>query len=184
MKRMVTVMGLTVCLGWYSSLLYEYIAHGRVFNILYENASVLFSFEVTEECDSKCVILKKVITNGADFIAHPLPLVFLLRSNPAIELAKFNDLGSTIAAFILSRSWSLFHNIYNLGFEKHSWLWYCDRHVYQLTHLEGWMYAYAAETAAFVYLGWDLWRRRRNKQPKEQTLPRRSRRLMVGEVEA
>jgi hypothetical protein len=59
---MVTVMGLTVCLGWYSSLLYEYIAHGRVFNILYENASVLFSFEVTEECDSKCVILKKVIT--------------------------------------------------------------------------------------------------------------------------
>ncbi|GMI44085.1 hypothetical protein TrCOL_g9304 [Triparma columacea] len=176
---MVTVMGLTVCLGWYASLVYEYIFHGRFFDILYDNAAVLFSFDLSEDCGSKCVLGKKILTNIVDFIAHPLPLFFLLRSNRSMDLSKFNSPASTISAFILSRSWSIFHNVFNMGFSGHSYLWYCDRHVYNLVHLEGWTAAYAAETAAFVYLGWDLWRRR-NKHDKEEDVegPRRSKRLM------
>eukprot|EP00520_Triparma_pacifica_P016723 CAMPEP_0118631984 /NCGR_PEP_ID=MMETSP0785-20121206/197_1 /TAXON_ID=91992 /ORGANISM="Bolidomonas pacifica, Strain CCMP 1866" /LENGTH=152 /DNA_ID=CAMNT_0006522713 /DNA_START=306 /DNA_END=761 /DNA_ORIENTATION=- len=152
---MVSVVGIAVCCGWYASLLYEYLSHGRFFKILYDNAEFLFeSFEETSTCSKDCVLWKKIITHAVDIAAHPLPLIILLRSFPSIELQEFNEVGSTIAAFIMSRMWSIFHNIFNMGWKGHSFLFYCERHIYNLEGLDAWKYAYIAEGTVFAALTW------------------------------
>lgn len=153
LKRVCIIQGLTVCGGWYASLGYEWMRYGRFFNILYDNARVLFDFTETKSCNLKCVAGEKVLTNILDFLAHPFPLLLLKN-----ETQNINQPLSTITAFIISRLWSLTHNIYNLGYTGHWWFWYAGRDVYEVEYLEGWWVAYFIETLIFIYFTIDLLR--------------------------
>jgi len=177
LKRLVTVMGITVCLGWYGSLIYEYLVHGRFFDVLYDNAEVLFDLKESETCSKSCAGVRKLAVHVADFVAHPFPLVILIGSKPFC-VSEYNEWSSTLAALVLSRAWSIFHNVYNLGLEGHSWLWYCSTHVYNINTVEAWKYAYIAEGLTFGYFFKELYSRKGSRGGQgEGGEPRRSRRL-------
>eukprot|EP00977_Amphora_coffeiformis_P013107 scaffold3364_cov161-Amphora_coffeaeformis.AAC.2 len=156
------MQGLTVTLGWYASLLYDWYVNGRFAHILYWN--------MPESMTQHMINEQAVIYNPAsmsvmclahlfDTLGHPvLAYYFWRRSAP-----KTNDLPKSftwtcrcswsvlICSYLLSRIWSLVHTWHNQG---HPALFYFGYDVYTILDRECWMeglWLPAYVTEAVVY---------------------------------
>ena len=155
LHRLTIAQGITVCLGWYLSQLYELVKYGEAFAVLYDNSGS---------------VNHRGLIHLADLAAHP-GLTYLCwylwrhRTSP-YECSKCHDewnaFPSTLSSLLLSRFWSVLHNLHN---EEDATLpgilWYQGSHVYSLRRLDGWKYAYLAEAAAYFYLFWEMAMRQR-----------------------
>ena len=159
------VSGISICMGWYASLAYEFSQHDRFCHPLYKNmpeSLMQYYYIVVEEHDnpqldfeSRGALFALAVAHLLDILAHPLLTYFFWKRHSA----RGQTLGDAftwpviLAAYAYSRLWSLTHTKYNTG---EFGLWYFGFDVYVMDSLDSWYPAYITET--FIYASIVLWK--------------------------
>ena len=166
-EKFLILSGTSISLGWYSTLLWECIYHGRYFDALYNNVDVLYDY-IPSSIMSSHPFTPIIIIHIFDLLGHPLlTYYFWLRYNnnnnsiattpPPDNRDKNNDKSIhiideictwpvLISAYIFSRVWSIVHTYHNFGYFG---LFYVGFDVYIIDSLDMWYPAYTTET--FLY---------------------------------
>lgn len=146
--QMLALNGASICLGWYASLLFEFVWHGRWCHALYKNmpqvlvdsmvpdaATGLLDFESTES------LLAMGVCHVLDLLGHPLLTYYFWRKSQ-----RDNNYSIAwpvvLASYCFSRCWSLVHTYHNFGKPR---LWYFGFDVYTIDSLDAWYPAYIIE---------------------------------------
>ncbi|KAG7374090.1 hypothetical protein IV203_013185 [Nitzschia inconspicua] len=162
LERFQILSGCSICLGWYASLVYEFVQYGRFCHPLYKNMPTsLMQFYLRDvegngstqgqqmlDFESTKALLALTMAHILDLLAHPLLTYYFWR--------RHTTKGGTIkqvvawpviaAAYLYSRLWSLTHTKYNTGnFD----LWYFGFDIYVMDSLDSWYPAYIAETCFY-----------------------------------
>ncbi len=154
-RRFVIVQGIGVCAGWYAAMVNDVISHGRFAHILYMNMPPSMKTAMVGESGDVFYTYNSLgymaISHILDTFLHP-GIAYLLykghiRAGGTVEeIFTWKILFST---YLLSRLWSLVHTIYH---EEKIGAWYFGYDVYHLNDLDGWMVAYSAEAAAYLFV--------------------------------
>eukprot|EP00531_Pseudo-nitzschia_arenysensis_P016227 CAMPEP_0116122232 /NCGR_PEP_ID=MMETSP0329-20121206/4107_1 /TAXON_ID=697910 /ORGANISM="Pseudo-nitzschia arenysensis, Strain B593" /LENGTH=175 /DNA_ID=CAMNT_0003616071 /DNA_START=96 /DNA_END=620 /DNA_ORIENTATION=+ len=143
-RFLVNVLAL-ICLGWYNSLLFEFVWHGRWCHALYKNmpqvlvdcmvpdaATGVLDFESTRSLSAMGTC------HALDFLGHPLLAYYFWKKS------KRNGISwpAILASYCFSRCWSLVHTYHNFGKPG---LWYFGFDVYTIDSLDAWYPAYVIE---------------------------------------
>jgi hypothetical protein len=180
LERFQILSGCSVCLGWYASLIYEFVIHGRFCHPLYKNMpSSLMKYylvdvltnndndhptyhtQPTQELDfeSKEALIALLMAHVLDFLAHPLLTYYFWRkyATRGGTLQKVFTWPVIVMAYLYSRLWSLTHTKYNTG---EFGLWYFGYDVYVMDSLDSWYPAYITESCVYAcVVAWKLYDR-------------------------
>jgi hypothetical protein len=158
--------GFSICIGWYSSIVYEYITYDRFCQPLYQNMpSILTQYMVIQHDDSNnnststttldfnstTALSVMGVSHLLDILAHPVLTYYFWKRHVRRGGTMYDVITSwqvIVSAYAFSRSWSLFHTYYNFGYENMS-LWYVGHDVYIMNELDSWYPAYIAEGIVF-----------------------------------
>lgn len=178
LERFQILSGCSICLGWYASLLYEFVQHGRFCHPLYKNMpSSLMQYYLLEgvherehevaasnnntqhglDFESNKALVALAAAHILDLLAHPLLTYFFWRRHVARggTLKQVFAWPVIAAAYLYSRTWSLTHTKYNAG---EFGLWYFGFDIYVMDSLDSWYPAYIAESCMYGSLVmWKLW---------------------------
>jgi hypothetical protein len=176
-EKFLILSGTSISLGWYSTLLWECIYHGRFFDALYNNVDVLYDYMPSFVMSSHPLIPITII-HVFDLLGHPLLTYYFWRrynninnnnniSNTTIPTPPNGDNDNNknnesihivdeictwpvlIAAYLFSRTWSIVHTYHNFGYFG---LFYVGFDVYIIDSLDMWYPAYIAETILYSSL--------------------------------
>ena len=174
-EKFLILSGTSISLGWYSTLLWECIYHGRYFDALYNNVDVLYDY-IPSSVMSSHTFTPIIIIHIFDLLGHPLLTYYFWRrynnnnnnnSNNSIATTpppdnrdKNNDKSIhiideictwpvLISAYIFSRVWSIVHTYHNFGYFG---LFYIGFDVYIIDSLDMWYPAYTTETVLYSSL--------------------------------
>ena len=174
-ERFQILSGFSICLGWYSSLVYEFLQHKRFCHPLYKNMpSIMVQYMMLVEDDNQNLdfvsttsLLVMGLSHILDLLAHPLLTYYFWyrhmkrhqnENKEKIGLYKkairqILTVDVIVAAYMYSRVWSLTHTKYNTG---RFGLWYMGFDVYVMDTLDSWYPAYIVE--GIVYSSVALWK--------------------------
>jgi hypothetical protein len=175
LERMLVLSGISICLGWYAALVYEYVKYDRFCHPLYKNMpSMISQYMILETNDDGYVggildfesatsLSMMALSHVLDLLGHPLLTYYLWRCHnrrvgvrssvhaaTAVSMSDVAAHGLTwpvvLAAYAASRMWSLTHTYYNFGYFG---LFYIGHDVYLMDDLDSWCPAYIAEGVIF-----------------------------------
>lgn len=176
LERMLVLSGVSICLGWYAALVYEYVQYDRFCHPLYKNMpSMLTQYMVLDAIDdnnhrsggtldfeSTASLSAMALSHVLDMLAHPLLTYYYWHCrcrrfagvDPAAKVGSFHAVVAAqiltwpviFAAYTYSRVWSLTHTYYNFG---HFGFFYVGHDVYLMDDLDSWFPAYVAEGVVF-----------------------------------
>jgi hypothetical protein len=182
LERFQILSGCSVCLGWYASLIYEYVIHGRFCHPLYKNMpTILMKYYLVEvsrnnlnddddpyatnnsqpaqqlDFESKEALIALTVAHILDLLAHPLLTYYFWRKY-AKRGGSFKEVFTwpvILMAYLYSRLWSLTHTKYNTG--KFG-LWCFGFDIYVMDSLDSWYPAYITESCVYASLvTWKLY---------------------------
>jgi hypothetical protein len=172
LERFQVLSGCSICLGWYASLIYEFMQHGRFCHPLYKNMPTsLMQYYLVEvdddngsnhpqdqhslDFESRTALLALAAAHVLDLLAHPLLTYYFWRKHLAKggTIKQIVSWPVIVAAYLYSRLWSLTHTKYNTG---EFGLWYFGFDIYVMDSLDSWYPAYIAESC--VYGSLLLWK--------------------------
>jgi hypothetical protein len=155
LRKFIVVVGTSICLGWYASILADFMYFDRaVFRLLYKNMLPSMSKIMVDESTGKLnyhleSIATMVMSHIMDFAGHP-GLVYYFWREHVRKGGRLVDLVSwpaVAAAFMYSRAWGMVHNYYNFGQVGY---FYFGFDIYNIDCLKQWYPAYMAESMFFV----------------------------------
>jgi hypothetical protein len=175
-EKFLILSGTSISLGWYSTLLWECIYHGRYFDALYNNVDVLYDY-IPSSVMSSHPFTPIAIIHIFDLLGHPLLTYYFWRryNNNKNNNSSNNSIATTpppdnrdnnnsksihiideictwpvlISAYIFSRVWSIVHTYHNFGYFG---LFYVGFDVYIIDSLDMWYPAYTTETILYSSL--------------------------------
>lgn len=164
LRKFLILQGFCICVGWYAAILYEYWVDGQFCHTLYRNmpkSLVRYMIETTSEGyemrNDGVATVAKALSHVLDVIGHPF-LVYLfykLHNGRGGTVKEVLSWPVVIAAWHVSRLWSMVHCYYNQGTLN---LWYFGYDIYKLNNLNVYLAAYVAEGACFgAVVVWKLW---------------------------
>lgn len=199
LERFLILCGLSVCLGWYASLIYEYVQHDRFCHPLYKNMpSMLMQYywipvDVNIDTfqrvvplhgldfESATALVAMVAAHLLDFVAHPLLTYYFWRRHSTRKGGSIKQVLTwpvIVSSYLYSRLWSLTHTKYNTGSFG---LWYIGFDIYEMDCLDSWYPAYIAESCIYAMaVIWKLWET--FVAPSRGTLSKSSARVMTFET--
>jgi hypothetical protein len=160
LSNFLALQGLTVTLGWYASLTYDWYKHNRFGYILYWNMPqqmTQYMMNDNQEMvyDTKSMLVM-LLAHALDTLGHPILAYYYWRRNwkQAGVDWKQNLLTWPVicSSYLLSRIWSLVHTIYNHGKPG---LFYFGYDIYDLLDRDAWLPGFwlpAYITEGLVYL--------------------------------
>jgi hypothetical protein len=162
LRKFIVVVGTSICLGWYSSILADFMYFDRpVFRLLYKNMLPSMSQIMVDESTGNLFYHSKsiammVLSHILDGCGHPGLVYYFWREHTVRHRGGggggrrlVGDLVSWPAiasAFLYSRAWSMVHNYYNFGQMGYFYFGY---NIYNIDCLTQWYPAYIAETVFF-----------------------------------
>ena len=159
MRRFQVVIGGAVCLGWYMTVVYESLVHGRTCHLLYnnmpgslkalmlENGSLASGGLITYKMSGLAAMALSHLT---DIIAHPFLTYFAWR-NFKSRGGSFRDLARwevVACAYVFRVVYSVSHQYYNWGFVESPY--YYGHEVYHIDDVGSYTVAYIGEA---IWLG-------------------------------
>ena len=158
--KLLALQGLTVTLGWYASLIYDWLQHGRFAHILYWNMPEVMTQYMMNEHKEVVYNEKSLpimgLAHAFDTLGHPILAFYFwkITSNDATSVYARFSWSVLLAAYLLSRCWSFLHTWYNHGQPA---LFYFGYDVYTILDRDAWLTglwlpAYIAEGAVFAWL--------------------------------
>lgn len=183
------MQGLTVTLGWYASLCYDWYAHGRFAHILYWNMPGSMTQYMMKDdqdevmYDNATALAVMVVAHVLDTLGHPILAYYFWQKSSPSSTGKDNTSLSTsiwnrfswtvlLSSYLLSRFWSALHTWYNHQDGKFA-LFYFGYDVYTVLDKEAdltwiWLPAYLMEAAVYaVFCLGKMWQTSLN--PKTRT---------------
>jgi len=161
-RNFVLIQGSGVNFGWYATIVNDFVVHGRLNHLLYNNmpppmrANFLVNGRLASGgflSDSPLAIAMILGSHVIDFLAHPLALYICWKRFSC----KGGNLKSLVSSWdaiwctmLLSRFWSVVHQYYNEG--KVSGMFYYGHDVYNVDTVESYTVAYICENAVYVTL--------------------------------
>lgn len=155
LNKFIVVTGTSICLGWYASILSDFLYFDRaVLGLLYKNMLPSMTKMMVDESTGKLnyhfeSIAMMVLSHIMDFSGHP-GLVYYFWRQHVRRGGRLVDLVSwpaVASAFMFTRTWSLVHNYYNYG---RGGYFFFGFNVYNVDCLKQWYPAYIAESMFFV----------------------------------
>ena len=152
------LLGTSVCLGWYVSLAYEYVQHGRFLDVLFKNMPETMTAQMINAStgelnyESMTSLWTMLLAIVIDFCFHPFQTYCFWRRHDG-KLAGLLSWNVIISSYLFSRLWSVIHTYYNFGTPLP---FYVGHDVYTVDSLDSWYPAYIAE--AVVYLSVVVWK--------------------------
>lgn len=122
--QFVAVQGLTVCLGWYASLIVDLVVANRWAHLLYLNmpdvmSQVMFDRQTGQLLYTTDANLVKLMAHALDTLSHTLLCYFFWRTCYNRGLKTFSQIAMPwsilIATYSLSRLWSITQSYVNTG---------------------------------------------------------------------
>ena len=170
LTKILALNGTSICFGWYASLAFEFVWHGRWCHALYKNMPAVLVDQMVPDAttgqldfESTNSLLAMGACHVLDFLGHPLLAYYFWNksrnfcNNNGISL----EWSVILASYCFSRSWSLVHTYHNFG--KPS-LFYFGFDVYVIDSLDAWYPAYILESLFyFTVLVWKLKSRSKTK---------------------
>jgi hypothetical protein len=173
LERFQILAGTSICLGWYSTMVYEYFYHDRFMHALYNNMPPVFTnimWIMVDDNDnnnnnagpildftSTNSLLIMALSHVLDLLAHPMLTYYFWRKHTSNGNVNGNAAGGTlkqvlswpviVSTYLFSRCWSMTHTYYN--FQTLEWF-YVGYDVYVVNDLDSWYPAYIAETNVFL----------------------------------
>jgi hypothetical protein len=160
-EKFQALIGTSICLGWYASIIYDYLAYGNIFAILYRNMPTALTEIMVEEgkvnYESWESTSTMVLSHVLDFLGHPVLTYYFWcqykkRGGTIVNLLSWDVVAAT---WLFSRSWSLTHSCYNFG-KPHMFYMGYDVYVIDEGTLDLWYPAYVVES--LVYSSIILWK--------------------------
>ena len=160
LSKFLAVMGTTVTLGWWASMAVDFFKHGRFGHILHWNMPSFLTDVMLDPLDGQVQYntaeqwTAVLLSHALDTLGHPVLALYFWKLNQ-FDLSKILSWSVIVGTYCLSRTWSLFHNLYNDG--KFGLL-YIGYDVYTINdhnddRLEGmWMPAYIMEGMCYVLM--------------------------------
>lgn len=156
LERFQAMIGFSICLGWYCSIIYAAYQHGEFMTILYENMPDAIKHGIfdneTDRIDytSPLALKMMLVAHMLDFLGHPLLTFFFWyrhrsRGGTLSEILTWPVILST---YLFSRIWSLTHTTYNFG---QPGFFYVGHDVYIVENLDCWIPAYVAESVVYLF---------------------------------
>lgn len=164
-RRFLVLIGCGVCAGWYSAVVFEYFAYGRLCELLYNNmphsmkAVMLTNGHLASGgiiTDTAPALANLAATHIIDFLAHPYlaHVVWKMHTSRGGTLKSLLTWDVVVPAYIWTRVYSIVHMYYNNGYVDG--LYYYGYDVYNIDNLESYTAAYLGEAlfyvAAVVYM--------------------------------
>lgn len=160
-EKFQALIGTSICLGWYASILYDYFAYGNFFAILYRNMPAAMTQIMVKEGvvdrESWESVSAMALSHVLDCLGHPvLTYYFWCQVRKSCgNVANLLSWDIVAATWLFSRAWSLTHSYHNFG-KPH--LFYMGYDVYVIDHgtLDLWYPAYITES--LIYASITLWK--------------------------
>lgn len=160
------MQGLTVTLGWYASLFYDWYFHHRFGHILYWNMPTAMT-KYMMNGDSEVVyhntaaVAIMLAAHALDILGHPLLAYYFWKQSSRNDNSCSHALSTVfdrfswsvlISSYALSRFWSILHTWYNQGELA---LFYFGYDVYTIVDREAslmwfWLPAYIVEALVYI----------------------------------
>jgi hypothetical protein len=164
--------GVSICIGWYACLAYEFFYYGRFFHSLYRNMPFVQELIHTEDgaldFESAGSLAAMAICHFLDFLGHPVLAYYFWKKCRRQNKERDSD-GITFywpaifLSYTFSRIWSFVHTYYNYG--SVAWF-YVGFDVYVIDSLDLWYPAYVTESLLYgAVVVWKL--TRKSTQPFE-----------------
>lgn len=153
--KVLAVSGISICMGWYASITFEFFFHGRFCDALYKNMPSVLVDEIVDpvtgapDFESTNSLVAMLICHVLDFIGHPLLAYHFWRKSRTESNNALLEWPVMIASYCFSRTWSIVHNYHNYG--KFG-LFYFGFDVYIIDDLNVWYPAYIIESLFFASL--------------------------------
>mmetsp|Transcript_2022 Transcript_2022/g.2821 ORF Transcript_2022/g.2821 Transcript_2022/m.2821 type:complete len:308 (-) Transcript_2022:263-1186(-) len=159
LSKFVALMGTTVTLGWWASIMYDLYKNGRFGHILLWNMPSSMTAVMLDEnnqvrynTNERLAVI--LLSHLLDTLAHPALALYFWKLNQ-FKVSNVLTWSIVISTYCLSRTWSMFHNYHNDGAFK---LHYIGHDVYKIyddnaENLPGmWIPAYVMEGACYVVI--------------------------------
>ena len=157
------LIGCSICLGWYASLVYDYMQYGKLFHILYRNMPSLLTEKmiIIVNGDNNGTILDyeswtsintMFLSHVLDTLGHPLLTFHFWRQHQKADggtLASLLSWDVILSTWIFSRCWSFTHTYYNFQTPRPYYFGY-DVYVIDEGTLDLWFPAYVAESLFYT----------------------------------
>jgi hypothetical protein len=161
LQKFQVLAGISICLGWYSSLAVDYFKYGRSWVALYKNMPPAMTDIMLDKStgqlnyDSTSSLLTMLLSHVLDVLAHILLTYYFWRKHRQ-HGGTFRGLctwPAILLSYLFSRCWGMTQVYYNTG---KLGLFYIGHNVYVMDSLDIWYAAYIAETV--FYLSVILWK--------------------------
>ena len=170
LRRFQVIIGGAVCVGWYLAVAHEYLVHGRVCHLLYNNMPGAMKALMLENGH---LASGGIITNNAtalaaigvshivDLVAHPYLtyVAWKLHTSRGGSLRNLVTWDVLASAYALRVLYATSHQYYNWGYVASPF--YYGFEVYHIDNLDAYTAAYIGEGVWFAglivwkaYLGW------------------------------
>eukprot|EP00980_Cylindrotheca_fusiformis_P029262 scaffold22779_cov137-Cylindrotheca_fusiformis.AAC.4 len=171
-EKFQALIGISICLGWYASILYDYFAYGHVFAILYRNMpAALTNIMVKDgiiDYESPESLRIMALSHILDCLGHPILTYYFWcqykkQSCGGTGIANTASSSTLLtwdvvaATWCFSRVWSLTHSYHNFGSPLMYYMGY-DVYVIDEGTLDLWYPAYITES--LIYTSIVLWKLR------------------------
>lgn len=174
MRRFQVIIGGSVCIGWYLSVVHDYAVHGRFCHLLYNNMPPGMKTMILENgrlasggiVDSTMATGIIALVHVLDFVAHPYLtyVAWKMHSSRGGSMRNLVTWDVLVSAYALRMLYSMSHQYYNDG--AVTGLLYYGFDVYHLDTLDTWTAAYTGESLWFagliVWKGYLIWMEERN----------------------
>jgi len=160
MRRFQVIIGGATNIGWYLTVVHEYVVHGRLFDLLYNNMPPAMKAIMLENghlasggiIQNNTAMATIWVTHVLDMIAHPFLLYVAWKMHvsyggSARNLVTWDVL---IAAYAFRIVYSTSHQYYNWGYVNSPF--YYGFEVYHIDSLDAYTAAYVGEAIWFAVL--------------------------------
>jgi hypothetical protein len=159
LEKCLVLIGTSVCLGWYSSIAYDYFQYGRLALILYDNSPPIMTEIMLDETTgqpnygSMAAVSTMLLAHALDTLGHPLLTHYFWRRHRQTGgcLPTILTWPVVVSSWLFSRIWSILHTYYNFGRVQPYYVGY-DVYVLPADHLDCWYPAYVAESLLFSFV--------------------------------
>lgn len=154
LARVQAISGISVCLGWYSALVYAWCHYGEFMKILYKNLPEVFPTTIfdadTDEIrfDSDEALGAMAVAHILDTLAHPV-LTYYFWRRAGGSVSKIATWDAIFGFYAYSRTWSMVHSMMDSGKPSP---FYFGHDVYIVDHLDCYLPSYIAEAVVVLFL--------------------------------
>jgi hypothetical protein len=131
LEKFQILAGTSICLGWYASMVYEYLYHDRFMHALYNNmppAMTNIMWIINDDNDndhhnprqldftSTHSLLMMALSHALDLLGHPLLTYYFWRKHSKGGGGTLKQVLSwpvIVSTYLFSRCWSMTHTYYN-----------------------------------------------------------------------